>query len=84
MSNNNNPFANLQPSINQSIGFFIEYMTTRDQVVVDHDRDGKEIGWTCIPQPPPGPGWQIAPSRNDGHKTLWRRFVPAKDSGRGA
>ena len=55
-----------------------EYETTRDRMV-DHP-DGS---WSCIPQPPPGPGWVIEDASSD-YKTRWRRTILVPQTERGA
>lgn len=47
----------------------VEYEITRDLVVPEPDD-----GWSCIPQPPPGPGWVIHDASSD-KKTVWKRFI---------
>jgi hypothetical protein len=59
----------------------IERATTRDRVLMDCGPDGREIGWTCIPAPPPGRGWVIYDASPD-DATRWRRIrLVAGDGG---
>lgn len=57
----------------------IEHQTTRDAVRIDCDPDGRQVGWTCIPMPPPGDGWVICDNSPD-DKTVWRRVRIADGS----
>jgi hypothetical protein len=51
----------------------IDHEWTRDDVRIDVDMDGSEIGWTCTPNPPAGDGWVIC-NTSDDYWTRWRRI----------
>jgi hypothetical protein len=45
-----------------------------DRVRADFDEYGREVGWTCIPEPPDRAGrWQVFDSSPDS-KTGWRHI----------
>jgi hypothetical protein len=51
-----------------------EVQPTRDDRRDHYDADGNEIGWTCTPTPPAGPGWVIKDDSSD-RKTKWCRWI---------
>jgi hypothetical protein len=52
----------------------IERIYTSDRVRADFDEYGREVGWTCVPEPPEGAGrWEIFDFSPDS-KSGWRRI----------